>query len=127
MNREKNPVVLLFFCVRTVMMPDIVPILPETKSSPFKNKSITMKVSAHPSLYFSAYPLRVIKEKATTVNKQVQSPYLRSILSGKNKTVSRVRVFPMVNPYAQKLVMPTIIKKAKEVDPSGREWFSNYE
>ena len=86
-----------------------------------------MKVSAHPSLYFSAYPLRVIKEKNTSVNAQVQSPYLRSILSGKNKTVSRVRVFPMANPYAQKLILPAIIKKAKDVEPAGREWFSNYE
>lgn len=86
-----------------------------------------MKASAHPSLYFSAYPLRVIKEKSTSVNAQVRSPYLKSILAGKNKTVSRVRVFPMANPYAQKLVMPVIVKKAKDVDPSGKEWFSNYE
>lgn len=86
-----------------------------------------MKLSAHPSLYFSAYPLRVIKEKDTKVNAQVRSPYLKSILAGKNKTVSRVRVFPMVNPYGQKLVMPVIIKKAKDVDPSGKDWFSNYE
>jgi hypothetical protein len=59
-----------------------------------------MKSNAKSSLYFSAYPLKAIKEP--TPASGTESPYLRSVLSGSsNIKTSRVRVFPMVNPYPQ--------------------------
>ena len=86
-----------------------------------------MKSSAHESLYFSAYPLKAITKKASSGNEESQSPYLKSILSGKSRSISRVRVFPMANPYAQKLIIKPRVKPAKNVEPPGKEWFNNYE
>ncbi len=76
--------------------------------------------------YFSAYPLKAIIPSTGSSNNQKQSPYLRSVLSGK-KSNSRIRVLPMVNPYALKSTLPQQVKPAKHVDGSGDEWFNHYE
>jgi hypothetical protein len=86
-----------------------------------------MKSSAHQPFYFSAYPLKSIPKELTQSSGQKQSPYLRSILSGKSKTVSRVRVFPMVNPYGKTIVPPKRVKTAAIIEPAGKEWFNHYE
>ena len=90
-----------------------------------------MKGKPQSSLYFSAYPLKAVNQESASVNSENQSPYLKSILSGKSRTVSRVRVFPMVNPYIKPIPESAApakrVKKAKDVDPSGKEWFHNYE
>ena len=77
------------------------------------------------SLYFSAYPLKAIKESSSSE----QSPFLKAILSGKTRTLSRVRVSPMLNPY-KGTAKPTTVKsndEKKNVEPGGNEWFNNYE
>ncbi|MEO5563989.1 MAG: hypothetical protein ABIR18_11155 [Chitinophagaceae bacterium] len=65
-----------------------------------------MKGIAKPSIYFSAYPLKAVEQKATTSNDVSKSPYLRSMLSGRKKIASNVRVFPMINPYREKDAHP---------------------
>lgn len=80
-----------------------------------------------PALYFSAYPLKAIKESSSA--EQSQSPFLKAILSGKTRTLSRVRVSPMLNPYKGS-VKPSNTKsndEKKSIEPGGNEWFNNYE
>ena len=87
-----------------------------------------MKLNNQASLYFSAYPLKAISESLQAASEQ--SPFLKALLSGKSKTLSRVRVAPMVNPYP-KTEKPAKTKTEKEkksnVEPSGDEWYKNYE
>jgi hypothetical protein len=88
-----------------------------------------MKGLAKSTPYFSAYPLKVITDH--TANEPNLEPYLKALLASKTKTVSRVKVFPMVNPYPatenQPLIPEHHSKKPNNVEPAGREWFGNYE
>jgi hypothetical protein len=85
-----------------------------------------MKSNANSSLYFSAYPLKAIKTASDAESSQ--SPYLRSVLSaGKSRTASRVRVFPMANPYKKPVVVPNAVKPIKDIGIGGDGWFHNYE
>lgn len=86
-----------------------------------------MKSNVKRPLYFSAYPLKAITDTSPNsgTNNQ-QSPYLRSILSGKTRTSSRVRIFPMVNPYKQGMNI-RMVKRAKDVEASGDDWYNHYE
>jgi hypothetical protein len=85
-----------------------------------------MKSNAKAPLYFSAYPLKAIAESSSPSSSPGQTPYLRSVLAGKSKTSSRVRVFPMANPYPKKTVSKQV-KPARQVDATGDEWFNHYE
>jgi hypothetical protein len=84
-----------------------------------------MKSNVKTSLYFSAYPLKAIK--ALTPSSAPESPYLRSVLAGKIKVSSKVRVFPMVNPYPKPKTSTGPISPIKDIGISGEEWFCNYE
>ena len=99
---------------------------------------MSMKSNAEPSIYFSAYPLKAISpEPAKEVTKDERSPYLKAILSGKTRVLSRVRVFPMANPYpkspavASRVNLSESIKKEsklpKDIELTQKEWFNNYE
>jgi hypothetical protein len=86
----------------------------------------SMKSNAHSSLYFSAYPLKAIKQASDATS--TQSPYLRSVLSaGKTRSGSRVRVFPMSNPYKKPVVIAKPVKPVKDIGIGGDGWFNNYE
>jgi len=88
-----------------------------------------MKNNVSPTRFFSAYPLKEFVEKSTEVPASNHSPYLKAILSGKTRTLSRVRVFPMINPY-KKSSTPVIVKTndlPNDVESSEKEWFNNYE
>ncbi len=97
-----------------------------------------MKSNAEPSIYFSAYPLKAISPEPTApASTDERSPYLKAILSGKTRILSRVRVFPMINPYrkiSEKLQQnPSDRLKAVEnklptdIELTEKEWFNNYE
>ncbi|HEX5651894.1 MAG TPA: hypothetical protein VFX58_02405 [Chitinophagaceae bacterium] len=88
-----------------------------------------MKSNVKSPLYFSAYPLKAItgSTAAGTTTNQNQSPYLRSVLAGKPKTSSRIRVFPMANPYLVYKGIPKPVKPVKDVEASGDDWFNHYE
>ncbi len=85
-----------------------------------------MKSNAKSPLYFSAYPLKAIKETSASAA-PAQTPYLRSILAGKSKSSSRVRVFAMVNPYTELKTFRKPVQRAKDVPAAGQEWYNNYE
>jgi hypothetical protein len=87
-----------------------------------------MKSTAQSSLYFSAYPLKAIPATAAAVN---ESPYLKAVLAGGNKITtraSRIRVYPMANPYPKISAMPlNRVSPVKDVESSDKEWFNHYE
>ena len=88
-----------------------------------------MKSIVKPSFLFSAYPLRIAKE-TESANKQPGSPYLKAVLSGKNKTVvKKARVFPMVNPYRGnfKATPEQASKLPKDIELTDKDWFKQYE
>ncbi len=103
----------------------IVSILTQLTNEPVQFKSASMK-SSQPSFYFSAYPLKAINDPSASSASQ-QTPYLRAVLSGKTKASSKIRVFPMVNPYTKTKVQHKPVKPARQVDASGDEWFNHYE
>ena len=86
-----------------------------------------MKSTVKSSFYFSAYPLKVIKE--SSAGKEQGSPYLKSLLSGKMKASNRGRVFPMINPYNNQFrpAPPDADKLPKDIELTEKEWFNNYE
>ena len=88
-----------------------------------------MKGKIQSSHYFSAYPLKAIIPSTGSTNNQQQTPYLRSVLSGRSKSSgSRIRVLPMVNPYGGlKTKFPQQVRPARNVEGTGDEWFRHYE
>ena len=88
-----------------------------------------MKSGDQPSLYFSAYPLKALNQGASAKPSEGKSPYLKAILSGKTRTISRVRVFPMINPYRQSALAKTKTTEQlpKDIALTEKEWFNNYE
>ena len=87
-----------------------------------------MKSNANPSFYFSAYPLKAIKQASSST--ETTSRYLKSILSGKTRSVNRVRVLPMVNPYKSIKNYKPVTKpspKSEDVKLNEGGWYNNYE
>lgn len=89
-------------------------------------KANLMKSSVKSTPFFSAYPLKLIKEPSLPAP-TTSSPYLRSVLAGKIKTTAKTRVFAMVNPYPLKNTAVKRMAAFKEVEPGGDEWFNHYE
>jgi len=80
-----------------------------------------------PSFYYSAYPLKALEQTADSVQ-GTQSSHLKALLSDKTKTKSRIRIFQMANPYKNKLsILNRRLRKAKDIEPNGKDWFRNYE
>jgi hypothetical protein len=87
-----------------------------------------MKNNIKPSFYYSAYPLKAIEKAVTEAKNGQPSPKLKALLSNESKTPSRIRIHPMVNAYKSMIkALTPRLKKAKDVEPEGRDWFSNYE
>jgi len=86
-----------------------------------------MKSIVKPAFYFSAYPLKVIKE--SNPGKEPGSPYLKALLSGTTKTSRRARVLPMINPYNNQVSLAPLDadKLPKDIELTEKEWFNNYE
>ena len=90
-----------------------------------------MKSTVKSSFYFSAYPLKVIKNESP--DKGPTSPYLKALLSGKSKTSNQpgeARVFRLTNTYNNQ-VRPVRAEEAdklpKDIELTEKEWFNNYE
>jgi hypothetical protein len=97
-----------------------------------------MKGIATPTIYFSAYSLKNAEQKTTASSNEPSksSPYLRALLAGRSRTSSKVRVFPMINPYREKdarpvNARPAIIRQLNQVpadiELTEKKWFNNYE
>lgn len=89
-------------------------------------KANLVKTSIRSTPYFSAYPLKLIRESSASAGTG-SSPYLQSVLSGKVKTTGKTRVFAMVNPYPPVNTGVKRMTPFKEVKPDGEEWFNHYE
>lgn len=88
-----------------------------------------MKSNVNSTPYFSAYPLKALTGQSSEIPASNHSPYLKAILSGKTRTLSRVRVLPMINPY-RKSSVPVIAETSElpnDIELSQKEWFNNYE
>lgn len=86
-----------------------------------------MKSNASPSLYFSAYPLKAVQTAAEQQG-TISSPYLKAILCGKTRTLSRVRVMPMINPYKEvKQPLRLNSNLPNDIELTEKEWYNNYE
>ena len=76
------------------------------------------------SLFYSAYPLKVLEKAAAESN----HPHLKALLSAKTKPAMRMRVSPMVDPYRTKPNLDTLRPApTRNIEPEGREWFNHYE
>lgn len=91
-----------------------------------------MKDEPKPSFYFSAYRLKTLEKAVSSSGETNQSPYLKAMLSGKAKTMSRVRVSPMLNPYKQRNAVIAepgrqMQKPEETIVSKEKNWFHNYE
>jgi len=88
-----------------------------------------MKTPGQPNFYFSAYPLKVIKE-ADTEKKSYLHIYTRS--SNKKKYAEGLKILPMINPYSKKDEARLLQNVNKQIQPDNVEerdsdWFASYE
>ena len=81
-------------------------------------KSVIMKSNVKSTPYFSAYPLKAIRNIPSSAEQNNSTP---------KKMISRLRVMPMVNPYPERIVSINKIKLHEEVKPTGIDWFNGYE
>ena len=92
-------------------------------------KPPTMKTPGQPNFYFSAYPLKVIKDSGTE-----KKSYLH-IYTGsrdKKKYAEGLKILPMVNPYSKKeeaRLMQSVNKQNQpgNVEERDSDWFASYE
>ena len=86
-----------------------------------------MKNNIKPSFSSSAYPLKALYQAADSVQ-DPQSSHLRALLSDKTKTKKSIRIFATGSPYKSKLSnLYRRLRKAKDIEPNGKDWFINYE
>jgi hypothetical protein len=87
-----------------------------------------MKNNMKPSFYYSAYPLKAIEKAVLSAKNGEPSPRLKALLSDDSKPKARIRTHPMTNPYKSVLnVLRPRTKKAKDIEPDGKNWFHHYE
>lgn len=81
-----------------------------------------------PSFYYSAYPLKAIERAVTSAKNGEPSPRLKALLSDDSKTRTRIRIHPMTHPYKSVLnALRPRTRKAKDIEPDGKDWFHHYE
>lgn len=88
-----------------------------------------MKSVAKQQPFFSAYPLKVLKEAAEAANDTHLQNHLKAVLAEPAKIKTNFRVSPMVNPYRITLSnLPTPRPAlSTAIEPEGKEWFNHYE
>jgi hypothetical protein len=88
-----------------------------------------MKADMQPSFQYSAYPLKAIEQAVIAAKNGDPSPKLRALLSSQETPAkARLRVHPMVTSYKNLMkAMRPRVKRPKDVEPEGKDWFRNYE
>jgi hypothetical protein len=86
-----------------------------------------MKSPGQPNFYFSAYPLKVIKDEETE-----KRSYLHIYTKPKKKYADGLKILPMVNPYSKKdesRLMQNLNKQNQpdSVEERDSDWFASYE
>ena len=89
-----------------------------------------MKTPGQPNFYFSAYPLKVIKDQPESDKKSYLHIYTKT--HGKKKYAEGLKILPMVNPYSKKdetRLMRSLNnhKKPDNIEESDSDWFASYE
>ena len=90
----------------------------------------TMKTPGQPNFYFSAYPLKVIKEQPDSEKKSYLHIYSRS--RDKKKYAEGLKILPMVNPYSKKDEARLLRSLDNRNQPDNiqerdSDWFASYE
>ena len=92
-------------------------------------KPSTMKTPGQPNFYFSAYPLKVLKQE-----EPAKKTYLHIITkpTSKKKYAEGLKVLPMVNPYSAKDEARLSKNQHKHshkdhVEDRDSDWFASYE
>ena len=92
-----------------------------------KNPS-TMKSQGQPNFYFSAYPLKVIKEQEAEKKSYL---HIYTNPKSKKKYAESLKVLPMINPYTEKdearLQDLGRQQQPDNVEERDSDWFASYE
>ncbi|HEY5967762.1 MAG TPA: hypothetical protein VIU35_07270 [Chitinophagaceae bacterium] len=88
-----------------------------------------MKSQGQPNFYFSAYPLKVIKEQEAEKKSYL---HIYTNPKSKKKYAEGLKILPMVNPYSKKEEVRLLQSLNKQSQPDNVEerdsdWFSSYE
>ena len=88
-----------------------------------------MKSQGQPNFYFSAYPLKVIKEQET---EKKSCLHIYTNPKSKKKYAEGLKILPMVNPYSKKDETRLLQSLNKQIQPDNVEerdsdWFASYE
>jgi hypothetical protein len=82
---------------------------------------------SQPAFYFSAYPLKALKQ---TSGEDTTSEKSTLHISNNSKAIGRVRVHPMANPYKSETKATPRVKPSKLKEDTGENsngWYGNYE
>ena len=88
-----------------------------------------MKSQGQPNFYFSAYPLKVIKERESEKKSYL---HIYTKPNGKKKYAEGLKILPMVNPYSKKdeaRLTQSLDKRNQpdNVEDRDSDWFASYE
>jgi hypothetical protein len=88
-----------------------------------------MKSQGQPNFYFSAYPLKVIKEQEAEKKSYL---HIYTNPKSKKKYAEGLKILPMVNPYSKKdeaRLLQNVIKQIQpdNVEERDSDWFASYE
>ena len=88
-----------------------------------------MKSQGQPNFYFSAYPLKVIKEQEAEKKSYL---HIYTNPKSKKKYAEGLKILPMVNPYSKKDEARLMQSVNKQIQPDNVEerdsdWFASYE
>ena len=88
-----------------------------------------MKSHGQPNFYFSAYPLKVIKEQEAEKKSYL---HIYTNPKSKKKYAEGLKILPMVNPYSKKDEARLLQSLNKQNQPDNVEerdsdWFASYE
>ena len=88
-----------------------------------------MKSQGQPNFYFSAYPLKVIKEQDAEKKSYL---HIYTNPKSKKKYAEGLKILPMVNPYSKKdeaRLLQSVNKQIQQdnVEERDSEWFASYE
>jgi len=88
-----------------------------------------MKSQGQPNFYFSAYPLKVIKDQEAEKKSYL---HIYTNPKSKKKYAEGLKILPMVNPYSKKDEVRLLQILNKQTQPDNVEerdsdWFASYE
>ena len=88
-----------------------------------------MKSQGQPNFYFSAYPLKVIKEQEAEKKSYL---HIYTNPKSKKKYAEGLKILPMVNPYSKKdearlLQSLNTQNQPDNVEERDSDWFASYE